>query len=165
MRKKLYLLWLLILLPVWGGCIGLLYTPTRRVGTITTGAHTNISLQVRLPNRAHSWEIGLWPVAGSGTNLGGLVGKHLTVRVTNLTGDDLIISNGVPMTNAFPLIVKPGKTGTLIEGTLSRAAQFHRLFGCDTHLHGVSFRLEIDINPEIDLSESVQIAARGRDPI
>jgi len=163
-RKKLRL-FLLVLLPVWGGCIGLLYTPTRGIGTITAGVHTNISLQVSLPKRAHSWEVGLWPVSGSSTNLGGLIGEHLTVRVTNLTKDDLVISNGVPMTNEVHFIVTPGKTSTLFEGTLSRVAQFHCLFGCNTHLHGVSFRLEIDFSPAIDLHESVQIAARGRDAI
>jgi hypothetical protein len=147
------------------GCIGLLYTQTHGIGTISTGEHTHVSFQARLPKSGYSWEVGLWPVSGSSTNLSAFFGRQLTVRITNLGKEDVRISPGVLVADR-PLLVLPSKkTVTVLEGTPNNAAQVHSLFGCDTDRQGASLLVELDFSPAVKINEPVNLGAHGRDAL
>ena len=146
------------------GCIGLAYVPSRQIAAIPVGTHETLSFKVELPKSAHSWEIGLWPSRG-GTNIADIAGKYLVARVTNVSNRKLTLSPGVSSQFERVLVVEPGQDVVVYDAPMKSLAQIIRLFGCDTHEHGVSFQLNLQFRPPVQIQEPINVRARGRDAL
>lgn len=164
MNKGLLWVSLLLLCITMIGCIGLAYIPSREIAALSAGPHEGLSFQVQLPKRSHSWEIGLWPSTG-GTNIGGLTAKHLVAKVTNASDRKLTLSPGLSSPFERVVIVPPGQSVLVCDGPVQSLAQITRLFGCDTHEHGVSFQLKLEFRPPVQIQERIAVRARGRDAL
>jgi len=155
---------LLLLCFMMIGCIGLAYVPSREIAVIPAGPQKTLSFQVELPRHLHSWEIGLWPATGE-TNISNLAGNHLVARVTNNSDRNLTLSPGVSSPFEKVLIVTRGQTVLVCDGPMKSLAQITRLFGCDTHEHGVSFQMNLEFRPPVLFQERTIVRARGRDAL
>jgi hypothetical protein len=146
------------------GCIGLAHVPSRQIAAIPAGAQEQLSLKVDLPKHSASWEIGLWPSAGA-TNIADLGGKHLVARLTNVSDRKLSLTPGVGSAFEKRLIVAPGQSVVVSDAVIKSHAQMTSLFGCDTHEHGVSFQLNLQFRPPVQIQEPINVRARGRDAL
>lgn len=164
MNKRVLCSTLLLLCIVIIGCAGLVHVPSKEIAAIPPGTHETLSFQVDLPKRAHSWEIGLWPSSG-GTNIGDVAGKHLMSRLTNVSDRNLTVTPGVSSSFERRLIVAPGQSVVVSNGVIKSHAQITSLFGCNTHQHAVSFRLDLEFRPPVQIQERMTLRARGRDAL
>jgi len=104
-------------------------------------------------------------LAAGGTNITGLAGQNLIVKVTNLSTEELRVSPGPKSPFDRELILQPSQSGTVHDAPIVSLAQIVGLFGCDTHEHAVSFLVNLEFRPPLRLERQMKILAQGRDAL